>query len=108
MTETVAHSSAMPVNLRPLSSGAGPGPNTETVSVTLVKGGIGPIHAQRYVDRAMYQTLVDSARKDGTELRVTPVRIFQPNEERPVVDDFIMDEAIVERVLNRLMQRDPV
>ena len=77
------------------------------VNVTLVKGGMGKIHAQRYVDRAIYQTLVDAAHEGG-ELRLTPIQIFQPGESRPVIDDFIMDEVIVQRVLDKLMQRDPV
>ena len=109
MMETAAQPKAMPENWRGVSNDASPRQNIGEVKVTLVKGrGIGPIHAQRYVDRAIYQTLVDSAHKDGTELRITPVRIFQPDEERPAVDDFIMDEVIVERVLDKLMQRDPV
>lgn len=76
--------------------------------VTLVKGGLGPAHARRYVDRAIYQMLVDAADEKGTELRVTPKRIFRPDEEQPVVDDFVMDEAVVGRLLDKIMQRDPV
>ena len=77
------------------------------VKVTLVLGGIGPAHAQRYVDRAMYQMMVDVVEGD-TVLQVNPRRIFKPDEARPAVDDFIMDEALVQRVLDKLMQRDPV
>lgn len=77
------------------------------VKVPLVTGGIGPAHAQRYVDRAIYQTMVDVV-EGRTVLRVNPKKIFRPDEERPVVDDFIMDEVIVQRVLDKIMQREPV
>ena len=106
MTDTAAQPNIMPTNSHGVPNDASPKQNVG--KVTLMTGGLSPIHAQRYVDRAIYQTLVDSAHKDGTELRITPVRIFQPDEKRPVVDDFIMDEIIVERVLDKLMQRDPV
>ena len=108
MVETAAQPKAMPENWHGVSNDASPRQSIGEVKVTLVKGGIGPIHAQRYVDRAICQTPSDSAHKEGTGLRITPVRIFQPDEERPVVDDFITDWAIAERVLDKLMQRDPV
>ena len=82
-------------------------PAKGNVEVTLVLGGIGPAHAQRYIDRAIYQTMVDTVEGD-TVLQVNPKRIFKPDEDRPVVVDFIMDEAIVQRLLDKLMQRDPV
>ena len=77
------------------------------IKVPLVTGGIGPAHAQRYVDRTIYQMMADVV-EGNTELRVNPKRIFRPDEERPVVDDFIVDEVIVQRVLDKLMQREPV
>lgn len=77
------------------------------VNVPLETGGIGPAHAQRYIDRAMYQTMVDAV-EGNTVLQINPKRIFRPNEARPVVDDFIVDEAIVQKLLDKLMQRKPI
>lgn len=77
------------------------------IEVRLETGGIGPAHAQRYIDRAMYQMMVDAV-EGGTVLRINPKRIFRPDEARPVVDDFIVDEAVVQRILDKIMQREPI
>lgn len=80
---------------------------TEKVNVSLVTGGIGPAHAQRYVDRAIYQMMIDAV-SGNTDLRVNPKKIFRPDEDLPVVDDFIMDEVVVLMILDKLRQQDPV
>lgn len=80
---------------------------TKKIAVPLVVGGIGPAHAQRYIDRALYQTMVDVV-EGCTVLQVNPKRVFRPDETRPVVDDFIVDEAIVQKLLDKIMQREPV
>ena len=51
--------------------------------------------------------MVDAV-EGGTVLRINPKRIFRPDEARPVVDDFIVDEAVVQRILDKIMQREPI
>lgn len=77
------------------------------VTVRLAAGGLGPAHAHRYVERAMYSMMADAA-ESGEPLSMTPVRLFRPDESRPAVDDFIMDEDIVSNILKKIRQADPV
>ena len=79
----------------------------EEVTVPLDAGGLGPAHAHRYVERAMCSMMSDAA-ESGEALYMIPVRLFRPDESRPAVDDFIMDEEIVSRVLKKIRQADPV
>lgn len=69
----------------------------------LVDGEMGEPHAQRYVDRAIHQMMRDIV-ESGDRVEVVQKRLFRSNEARPVVDDFIMDEALLDKVLTKIRQ----
>lgn len=73
----------------------------------LVDGEMGAPHAQRYVDRAIYHMMSDIV-ESGDRAEVVQKRLFRPNEARPVVDDFVMDEALLDKMLTKIRQSSQV
>ncbi len=76
-------------------------------SVTLLKAEMGPGMERRYADKAFYYALLDAI-KGKDDLELVGRNVFRPEADRPVVDDFIMDEDAVLAILRHLGQREPV
>ena len=70
-------------------------------TVALLKAEMGPDMDARYVDKALYYTMLDAIEaKDALEL--VGRNVFRPETARPAVDDFIMDEEVVVEILEKL------
>ena len=63
----------------------------------IVLGELGEPHAQRYVDKAIHSLLRD-VEKNG-QVVVVQTRLFRTAEKRPIVDDFMMDETLLDKML---------
>ena len=88
----------------PNSDAAGKDAPASTPEVAqLVDGAMGEPHAQRYVDRAIYNMINDIV-ESGDRAEVVQKRLFHPDEARPVADDFIMDEALLDKVMAKIRQ----
>ena len=80
---------------------------TSKAPLNLLKADMGPDMNQRYVDKALYYTMLDAI-KGKVDLELVGRNIFRPEVSRPVVDDFILDDEVVLDILRSLNQREPV
>ncbi len=75
--------------------------------VKILKSDMGPGMNHRYADKAFFYALQDAIKgKDDVEL--VGQNVFRPEIDRPVVDDFIMDEEVVLDILRKMGHREPV
>ena len=70
-------------------------------TIKLLKAEMGPDMDARYVDKALYYTMLDAIEANDT-LELVGRNVFRPEVARPAVDDFIMDEEVVMEILEKL------
>lgn len=75
--------------------------------ITLLKAELGPEMDNRYTDKAFYYILLDAIEGDS-DLELVGQNVFRPKADRPVVDDFIMDDDVVLDILSKLNYSEPV
>lgn len=80
---------------------------TEVETLKLRRAKMGPDMENRYVDKALYYTMLDAI-EGNADLELVGRNVFREDVRRPVVDDFIMDDETVLNILRKFEQREPV
>lgn len=72
--------------------------------IRLPESDIDPGMQRKYVDKAIYFTMVDAA-NGNTDFRLVGRNVFRPGVERPKPDEFLADTDVVMSILRDLKQR---